>query len=392
MEFKEISSELVDSMYTPGEIDNALGDRRKKRLAKKAKEDPKSKRGKRATITIGKIEKRQTRRTAVKETAKSVALRPFRRPMVKMLQRRGIAAANMPMDRLIVEFYNKVVVPGSGGTYSPVTESYEIDNYIEPKTYSALASAVKSYLTRKKVTPVKRKPVIKKPVARRPVTRKPVERRPVTRKPVERRPVTRKPVTRKPVERRPVTRKPVVKSVKKKPVLSGSAKELNPLYNLRHIMRKALAARGVETKGLSFTKLVIKFYNQVVVPKSGGNYIAIAENFQSDNFVDPATLSAVVAAIAGFIRRLREKKKKGEPLTEEEKMMASEGDKVVRDIARKALRTGEIPFEDLPPEVQSEVRAKQGEKPVLDKEISVGGTAIPMVLIIAVAAFLLLRK
>ena len=171
MEYLEVDQEMFeDESMTPENvaeaIDNAIGDRRKKRLkrraAKKAKKAKKAhgkrkkrllKRSKKLTgKKIRKVEKRQKRRKKIKKGLKRVGqaavfapLIPLKPVMLKALEKKGKRPAKKtPIGEVAKLFYNEIVTHYDDN-FEPIEMDFELDN-IDPVTISSLVSAIVTFI------------------------------------------------------------------------------------------------------------------------------------------------------------------------------------------------------------------------------------------------------
>ncbi len=171
MEFIEIDQANYDSFATNQEIlDNAIGDRRKKRVARRKAEalkrmkaatlrKPTKRRAvkrlrkakkyvKKAPKRVKRIEKRQVRRKKIGKVIKRApyaVLLPLRPVLRKAVERKGVSTKKMKIDELAKQFYNLVVVKESKGTYELVDYDPDTDN-IDPITITAVVSAIVGFV------------------------------------------------------------------------------------------------------------------------------------------------------------------------------------------------------------------------------------------------------
>lgn len=129
-------------------------------------------------------------------------------------------------------------------------------------------------------------------------------------------------------QKRQKRRKKVVGAIKK--VVGFSI--LGPLMP---VMGKALRSKGVNTKGMGLAEMSKQFYNKIVKPQSGDTYEVIEWDTDVD-YIDPVTITALVSAVIGFIKRLKKKKQEGAKLTPTQEKIVSGSDAVIDGIKYEA--------------------------------------------------------
>lgn len=163
-------------------------------------------------------------------------------------------------------------------------------------------------------------------------------------------------------QKRQKRRKKIVGAIKK--VVGFSI--LGPLMP---VMGKALRSKGVNTKGMGLAEMSKQFYNKIVVKQSGDMYEELIYDPDVD-YIDPVTITALVSAVIGFIKRLKKKKEEGATLTPTQEKIVSGSDAVMENIKYEA-------------EVQG--AESIGRTLFMDNKIIV-------IVVIAAVAFFLLKK
>lgn len=146
---------------------------------------------------------------------------------------------------------------------------------------------------------------------------------------------------------------------------------LAPLLPLRAMMAATLKKRGVKaSKNTPIVELANLFYNKVVHKSNPGHYEEIDLLDYYDDNVAGLAISAVVKGILEFIKGVKKKKEKGEPLNKVEQTVAT-GTEIAETKAKESA--------------QEEAASQVGKKLLFDKktQMIIGGVVV-MVIIIAV--------
>lgn len=111
-----------------------------------------------------------------------------------------------------------------------------------------------------------------------------------------------------------------------------------PLLPLRIVIVTTLKKKGHDTKKMNFSEMVMTFYNEIVAPASKGTFEPVenTEQFYNDCKANHAVGAAIVTAVVSFIKALKKKKAKGEPLTAIEKNIVAKTELVEEKIEEKA--------------------------------------------------------
>lgn len=119
-----------------------------------------------------------------------------------------------------------------------------------------------------------------------------------------------------------------VKSTAKKvgSIIADKAQDVpfQPLLPLKPVMMAALKLKGLSTSG-SIREVALRFYDNIVKRNNfdegslDDRYPTISEpvyqNYTDPDNFDPATVTAIVSAIIGYVKKVKEKKAAGEKLT-----------------------------------------------------------------------------
>lgn len=111
------------------------------------------------------------------------------------------------------------------------------------------------------------------------------------------------------------------------------------------VLKAGLRARGLSTSG-TLQEIALRFYNEVVRKNSydefntfGGFYDNVEQaqepEAKSSN-LDPVLISSIISAIVSFIKRLKEKKEQGEPLTQAQEKIVDTSDTLNNEIEQVA--------------------------------------------------------
>jgi hypothetical protein len=144
---------------------------------------------------------------------------------------------------------------------------------------------------------------------------------------------------------------------------------LSVLGPLMPVMAAALRKKGVATKKMGLAEMTKQFYNKIVKPQSGNTYETLDFDPEVD-YIDPVTVTALVSAVIGFIKRLKKKKQEGAKLTPTQEKIVEGSDKVIEEI-----------------KYESEVQGaeKMGRAIFMDNKVLI-------LVAVAVVALLLLKK